>query len=268
MSHGADLMCQVATILTEVSAEVIEPRMSHLEDGEVQTKSPGELVTVADMDAERLLTQRLSGIFHDTPVVGEEASHADPALLDALRGERAWLVDPLDGTANFVAGSTDWAVMVALVEWRATVCSWIWQPAAKRMYMAERGGGAVCDDRPLRLAPSTPWASELTGRVHTRFLDDSMKEAISRNRKHFGQVFEGRGSAGVEYPSLAEQEQDFIMWWRTLPWDHAPGVLLAEEAGATVRRLDGTHYDVSQTTTGLLVAVNEVVWAIARPILE
>jgi fructose-1,6-bisphosphatase/inositol monophosphatase family enzyme len=265
---GTDLMHRVATIIAEVSATAIEPRMLDLEDGEVHSKAPGELVTVADTEAERLLTEHLSGIFRDTPVVGEEACDANPSLLHALSGERAWLVDPLDGTANFVAGSTDWAVMVALIQRGMTVCSWIWQPNQRRMYMAERGAGAVCDDRPLRLVATAAEASELTGRVHTRFLDDLGKAAISRNRKHFGEVLEGRGSAGIEYPALAEGEQDFIVWWRTLPWDHAPGVLLAEEAGATVRRLDGSRYEASQRTTGLIAAADDETWAFARLILD
>jgi fructose-1,6-bisphosphatase/inositol monophosphatase family enzyme len=268
MIDGADLMDRVATIIIEVSAMAIEPRMFDLDDGEIHTKSPGELVTVADLEAERFLTERLSGIIQDTPVVGEEACDANPSLVDALSGERAWLVDPLDGTANFVAGSTDWAVMVALVRRGMTACSWIWQLSRKRMYMAERGAGAVCNDRPLRLVATAAEASELTGRVHTRFLDDVMKDAISGNRKHFGEVLEGRGSAGIEYPSLAEKEQDFIVWWRTLPWDHAPGVLLAEEAGATVRRLDGSQYEPTQTTTGLLAAADDKTWALARLILD
>ena len=268
MSDGTDLMQRVATIITEVSATVIEPRMFDLEDGEVHVKLPGELVTVADVEAERLLTKRLSGIFQHTPVVGEEACDANPSLLDALGGERAWLVDPLDGTSNFVAGSADWAVMVALVQHGMTASSWIWQPSQRRMYMAERGAGAMCDDRPLHLDATAAEASGLTGRVHTRFLDDLMNDTISRNRKHFGEVLEGRGSAGIEYPSLAEQEQDFIVWWRTLPWDHAPGVLLAEEAGATVRRLDGSHYEPSQTTTGLLAAADDETWALARLIFD
>jgi fructose-1,6-bisphosphatase/inositol monophosphatase family enzyme len=261
-------MHRVATIITEVSATAIEPRMFDLEDGEVATKSPGELVTVADLEAERLLTERLSEIFRDAPVVGEEACHANPSLLDVLTGERAWLVDPLDGTANFVAGSADWAVMVALVEHGTPVCSWIWQPIRKRMYMAERGGGAVCGDQPLHLVATAGVASKLRGRVHTRFLDDRMKDAISRNRERFGGVLEGRGSAGVEYPSLADQEQDFIVWWRTLPWDHAPGVLLVEETGATVRRLDGSPYQPAQSAAGLLVATDDETWAVARPILD
>jgi fructose-1,6-bisphosphatase/inositol monophosphatase family enzyme len=111
----------VADLVREVSAEVIEPRFRLLTEGETRLKEPGEPVTVADEEAEALLTRRLGELLPGVPVVGEEACAADPALRAMLAGERAWLVDPLDGTANFIAGRPDWAVMVALVEYGETL---------------------------------------------------------------------------------------------------------------------------------------------------
>ena len=105
------LIERVALILQDVSAEVIEPRFRALADTDVRSKTPGEVVTVADLEAEALLTSRLGDRLAGVPVVGEEACANTPALAGALEGEGAWLVDPLDGTANFVAGSPDWAVM-------------------------------------------------------------------------------------------------------------------------------------------------------------
>jgi fructose-1,6-bisphosphatase/inositol monophosphatase family enzyme len=97
-------MESVGVLLQEVSAAVIEPRFAALRDGDVRFKSAGEVVTVADEQAEDALRRGLGRLDPGTAVVGEEAASAEPALLSALRGERAWLVDPLDGTANFVAG--------------------------------------------------------------------------------------------------------------------------------------------------------------------
>jgi 3'-phosphoadenosine 5'-phosphosulfate (PAPS) 3'-phosphatase len=110
------LMFQVEHILREVSAQVIEPRFAALQDDEVWLKTPGEVVTIADEEAEQLLARRLGDLLPGTPVVGEEASSQDPRLLSCLSEDHVWLVDPLDGTANFVAGGADWAVMVALVD--------------------------------------------------------------------------------------------------------------------------------------------------------
>jgi fructose-1,6-bisphosphatase/inositol monophosphatase family enzyme len=260
---------RVEEIIREVSASVIEPRFTVLDPDEIHEKSPGELVTVADQEAERLLTRRLGEILPGVPVVGEEATAADPALVHALDGRQAWLVDPLDGTSNFIAGSPDWAVMVALVETGATLASWIWRPSDHRMYRAERGMGATCNGVPLRRAvePATAKA-ELRGEVLTRFLDRKTAAAVERNRRDFGCVTNGRLCAGVDYPLLAEGDIDFVLFWRTLPWDHAPGVLLAEEAGATVGRLDGTPYYPTQTSVGLLAAANTFIWGQALTLLD
>ncbi|MST32096.1 hypothetical protein GHK86_05060 [Acidimicrobiaceae bacterium USS-CC1] len=102
--------------------------------------SAGELITVADVEAERLLTRRSTDL-PPAAVVGEEACAEDPTLLAGLRSALAWLVDPLDGTTSFVEDDPAWAVMVALCVQGRAVAAWIWQPTSP-MYTAEAGGGA------------------------------------------------------------------------------------------------------------------------------
>jgi fructose-1,6-bisphosphatase/inositol monophosphatase family enzyme len=255
-----NLMDRVDLLLREVSAEVIEPRFAALQDEDVRFKSPGEVVTVADEEAEALLIRRLGELLPGTPVIGEEGSSLDPSLLDGLDGHRVWLVDPLDGTANFVAGSPDWAVMVALVDNGATVASWIWRPVDAVMYMAELGQGATRNDVPLQRTRPTPPVTEMRGAVLTRFLDHDTSNSVAANRHRFGSVGDGRVCAGVDYPALIEGDQEFVLFWRTLPWDHAPGALLLGEAGGVAKRLDGTPYNPAQHTTGLLVASSQAAW--------
>lgn len=108
---------EVATLIHEVAVSAVLPRWRALADGDVEEKSPGEVVTSVDRAAEALLTERLLAILPDALVIGEEATAADPSLLDAVEeAPLLWLVDPLDGTQNFVNGSADFAVMVALVQ--------------------------------------------------------------------------------------------------------------------------------------------------------
>jgi fructose-1,6-bisphosphatase/inositol monophosphatase family enzyme len=256
----ANLMDRVDLLLREVSAEVIEPRFSALRGDDVRFKSPGEVVTVADEEAEALLIRRLAELLPGTPVVGEEGSWSDPSLLADLNGHRVWLVDPLDGTANFVAGSPDWAVMVALVDNGATVASWIWRPVDEVMYTAELDQGATRNGIPLQRTGPTPPVAEMRGAVLTRFLDNDTSNSVAANRHRFGSVGDGRVCAGVDYPALIEGDQEFVLYWRTLPWDHAPGALLLGEAGGVARRLDGTLYNPAQHTTGLLAASSQAAW--------
>lgn len=142
-------MDKVGEILREVSAEAIEPRFDALRETDVRFKSPGELVTVADEEAERQLKMRLGELIPEAVFVGEEEFSGGSGLAQALRSEQIWLVDPLDGTANFVSGSPQWAVMVALVWGGETSAAWIWQPAAKLMYRAEVGAGATRNGVPV-----------------------------------------------------------------------------------------------------------------------
>jgi len=259
-----DLVERVADLVREVSAAVIEPRFRALADGEVVEKSKGELVTVADREAEDLLTAGLAALDPGTPVVGEEAVAADAGTMDALSADRVWLVDPLDGTGNFVWGKPDWAVMVALVVGGETAASWIYQPVTGRLYVAERGSGATVDGERLVTRPRADTTGALRGAVLTRYLDDATRALVTPNLDRFGAISAGRHCAGTEYPALVEGDTDFVFFWRTLPWDHAPGTLLVREAGGVATRPDGTPYRPEPGGRGLLVAADPPTWDLAQ----
>jgi fructose-1,6-bisphosphatase/inositol monophosphatase family enzyme len=260
------LVDRVAAILQEVAAEVVEPRFTNLGAADVEEKAPNELVTRADTEAEAALSRRLKDLLPGVPVVGEEGTAANGEVPYDLIGEapRVWLVDPLDGTSNFVSGSPDWGLMVALVEQGGTVLSWIWRPVDRRLFVAERGGGAWTEGRRLQRAPAPAEAAHLRGGVLRRFLDESVRATVDGNAGRFAEVTTGRMAAAVEYPLIAEGDEDFAVFGRTLPWDHAPGALLVEEAGGLARRHDGTPYRPDQNTDGLVVAAGEPAWNTVR----
>nr|BEK69465.1 inositol monophosphatase family protein [Kitasatospora purpeofusca] len=263
------LMEKVAEIIAEASAEVVEPRFRALASGEVMEKAPGEVVTVADREAELIIARRLRELL-PVPVVGEEAVSADPALARALQAEPAvWLVDPVDGTANFVAGRPDYAVMVSLVRDGRTVAAWIRHPATATTYTAELGSGAWRDGHRLTRAPAGTDPAAWRGSVKSRFLDPTRRRLIEANAEAFGGLTSGRHAAGVEYPDVAEGATDFILYWRTLPWDHAPGSLLVAESGGRAARIDGSPYrpEAPGGEDGLLVAADPATWERCREIL-
>lgn len=263
-----DLIERVGDAMREASAAEIEPRWNQLRQGDIRSKSAGELVTVADEAAERMLTARLRDLTPTIPVVGEEACAAQPELLRELAGTSAWLVDPVDGTSNFIDGGTDWSVMVALVQEGRTCLSWIWRPLADRMYVAERGAGAECNGSAiLRAPPAAGDESGLRGAVFTRFFDRERAATIASNSARFGSVVEG-SCAGFDYPALVEGGRDFLLFWRSLPWDHAPGTLLVQESGGYSRRLDGSDYLPAEESFGLLAAADEDTWHRARSLLD
>ena len=106
-----------AAVRDTVAAEIL-PRWRRLAQHDIAEKTgPGDLVTVADKEAERRLTEVLTALLPGSVVVGEEAVHADPGVLGRIGGaEPVWIVDPVDGTANFVAGKEEFATLVALAD--------------------------------------------------------------------------------------------------------------------------------------------------------
>lgn len=259
------LVAAVGAAVEEVAARVITPRFRMLLDAEVGEKAPGEVVTVVDREAEAALAERLLALRPGVPVVGEEAVADDAAVLDLLREPGpVWLLDPLDGTSGFVEGSRDHAVMVALVDAGTTLACWIHQPAHATTWTAVRGGGARRDGTPVRTPPAPRGAGALRGALKTRYLPAALRDDVRARAPALGPVGPGAGSAGVDHPAIAAGALDWAMWWRTLPWDHAPGALLVEEAGGMARRLDGSPYRADSDATGLLAAGSPALWAQVR----
>jgi fructose-1,6-bisphosphatase/inositol monophosphatase family enzyme len=260
------LIDAMTDILREAAEVAIVPRFRALAAGDVSEKSPGEVVTVADQEAEELITPRLQALVN-APVVGEEATAADPGLLSALDGDAAWVVDPLDGTANYIAGHPQWAVMAALIRRGATVAAWIVRPVDGSVYVAEAGAGSWRNGVRIRREPAPAQPAELRGAAHTRFLDPASRARARAAAPMFAELRAGSSCAGYSYPDLVDGELDFLLFWRTLPWDHAPGTLLATEAGCTARRPDGTAYRPAGQGPGLLVAAGDRCWDTVRPLL-
>lgn len=246
---------EVTALVEQVARDVVLPRHRALREGEVEEKSPGELVTVADREAEVALAAGLLRLLPGSVVVGEEAVATDTGLLDHLpEGEDVWLVDPVDGTSNFVAGSDDFAVMVALVRRGTTVASWVHRPSLGTTYVAERGSGAWRDGERLRVPDTGRVPGQLRVEALTRYLTADQRAAVTAGSPRVGQVGPGHRCAGVDHPLVADGERDAVVFWRTLPWDHAPGALLVTEAGGVAQHLDGSDYRPGTPRTGLVVA--------------
>lgn len=253
---GLDLdVDAVSRVITEVSRTVVEPRFGSLRSGEIEEKAPNEVVTVVDRECEQVLTEALVAIV-DAPVVGEEAAGADPDLLALVAGTGPlWLVDPLDGTANFAAGLPEYAIMVALLDGGRPVASWILQPEPGRLAVAVRGRGATIDGRPVRVPPPPADPAAWLGVVKDRFLPDDVARSVDAAGRELGPRRAVPHCAGHEYPALLAGHHHYLLYWRTLPWDHLPGALLAEEAGCRCLRPDGEPYRAGDHRgEGLLVA--------------
>ncbi len=258
----------VSALLREAAEVAIRPRFGRLADGDVAFKSPGDPVTIADRESEKLLTDGLTALLPGSFVVGEEAAADDPALLHRAAGSGdVWVVDPLDGTKNFAAGHGPFAVMVALLRDGAPVAGWILDVLSDPLAVAEAGAGAFIAGERMRTRADDPPPADLRGAIALTYLPDDLKAQVAERGDRLGEVLPPLHCAGEEYPSIVGGRQDFVMFWRTLPWDHAAGALLVREAGGVVRRLDGTEYVIGDDGHGLLVAANDDIWRTVRATL-
>jgi len=256
---------RVGALMAEAAERAILPRFRALARDEVEEKSPGELVTIADREAEAILTAGLAPLLPGSRVIGEEACAIDPRLIDSLGEGTVWLVDPLDGTGNFAAGRPDFAVMVALLRDGATQAAWILNPLSGQLARAELGSGAWIGDRRMEAAPQAP-GTRLRGSIG-RFMPEEMQSDLAERLSSGAERLPGLMAAGVEYPMIGAGERDFAFYWRTLAWDHAPGVLFVNEAGGRAARPDGSAYEPTAEGNGLLVAASPDRWDAAQRLL-
>ncbi|MFF5175291.1 inositol monophosphatase family protein [Micromonospora sp. NPDC000089] len=259
---------QVGELLRETAAEVVLPLFRRLDDSQVAEKAPGDLVTVADRRAEERITEGLLRLRPGSVVVGEEAVADDPGLLRHLRDAGdVWLVDPVDGTSNFAAGRRPFALMAALLTDGEPAAAWVLDPLADMLATSVAGEGTELDGRPVRTAERVPAVGSLRGTAVTKFLPPDARRSAEAGADRIGELLPGQHCAGREYLDLLTGDQQFVLFWHTLPWDHVPGVLLVREAGGVARRFDGAEYHPADEGTGLLVAADEDTWAEARQAL-
>lgn len=266
---SAALIDSVAALLAQAASEIVLPRYRSLKAADIIEKSPGEIVTVVDREVEAMLIPALAALRTGSRVVGEEGVAENPALLHGLDRGEVWLVDPIDGTTNFVNGRSDFGIMVALLRDGEALMSWIQFPLSGSIAVAERGAGAWLDGRRLQLsARAERRPATLRGIVKTGFMPQPLRSLIdARADAHVPERVGGTQSACGDYVSYALGDPDFSLYWRMLPWDHAPGTLLLREAGGHVARHDGSAYRASDTGTGLLVARSREVWDQAQALL-
>ena len=249
----SDLSDAVLAAMGDAAAAEIMPRWRALAASEIRTKSADwDLVTDADVNAERMLTVALRKLI-DIPVVGEEATAADESLLEIVGAQGAcWVVDPVDGTRNFVDGKESFACMVALVDDGRTRAAWITYPATGREIHAVKGEGAFLDGaRIVASEPADPFS--LRGAIGARFTAAGPETVLDR-ASTLGPASPIRFCAGWDYLDVITGLTDYVSFSRTLPWDHAPGSLISLEAGLESLRHDGSEYLPGDGRSGILTA--------------
>lgn len=222
---------------------------------QVTHKGDIDLVTEADLAAERLIVERVRSYHPRHAVLAEEAG--DVLAVGGADSEYKWVIDPLDGTTNYAHGYPCFCVSVALEHKGRVVLGVVHDPLRDETFAAERGAGATLNGRPVRVSG----VSELNRALLCTGFPYDVRERgdFARNFHNFIMVAQGvrrDGSAALDLAYVAAGRFEGFWEEGLRPWDVAAGVLLVEEAGGRVTHYDGTPFDIYRppiaATNGLL----------------
>ena len=252
---------RVTDIIRETAELDVLPRFQKLTDDDIMEKAPGDIVTVADYEAEARLSKALSEVAPGADILAEEAASRDGLDLDSYHSDAdTWLIDPVDGTRNFSKGESPFAIVVAYVSKGHVELAWIHLPLENQTIVAERGSGSfISGGKRLVISDDVP-ISSMTGLINFRALGDSVSvEQIKSRAETFAELRNFR-CAGFDFVQLAKGNKHFSLYRRLWPWDHAAGSLIYREAGGYVARVDGKKIHPLGRAWGLLCAHSEKSW--------
>lgn len=218
-------------------------------DVRVASKSDSSPVTAADQEAEEIITRALSEICPDIPIVGEEAAAAGQA---PIAGDRFFLVDPLDGTKDFIAGGDEFTVNIALVEQKQPIFGVVYQPRTGRLFTTVGSDAAV--EANVAAESTVKSLTDIgTQPIHPRSPDQTSRSTITVavSRSHPSAELEHQLSSqglddrlkvgsSLKFCLLARGEADIYPRLTSISeWDTAAGHAIVAAAGGTVLKLDG-----------------------------
>ncbi|WP_438765372.1 inositol monophosphatase family protein [Kushneria sp. TE3] len=247
-------------IVRHAAKTEILPRFRMLDPDAIDTKSgPDDLVTIADKSAEKVITQGAAKAFPEATIVGEEAVAEDASLLDTIRdAEMAVIIDPIDGTWNFARNLNQFGVILAVVSRGETVFGLLYDPLVDDWVMARKGEGAWYgrpDGTKRRLQMSdTTKVSDMVGSTSLRLFPKDTQYDMAGLFPDFARMM-AFGCACHEYRTMAFGFVDFMLTGKLMPWDHAAGIMIVQEAGGYAALLDGTPYSPS-VHQGRMIAAN------------
>lgn len=234
----------VGQLMRETAQSTLMRHYQNLATRDVTSKAADDVVTIADTESEVLLAQGLAGILPEATIVGEEAAHADPAVLDHLSDSLCWIIDPLDGTNNFAAGKPPFGILLALAERGETIAGWIYDPLTDRLCHAHRGKGAWVNGE--RIAARPTGQTPPVAAISLVFADPKRRAALLEHIAPHYTLVDIPRCAAEQYPRIGLGVNDLSLFERTLAWDHAAGVLFLNEAGGKAARPDGSPYRVDR----------------------
>lgn len=238
----------VITAVKQVAAAEIMPRYMKVAH---QHKSDGSLCTEADLATQQALAARLRDIVQ-APVLGEEMRAAEQQALWAAGQSGLWVMDPLDGTSNFVHGLPYFAVSVALMRNGESVLGVVHNPVNDETFAAERGKGAFLNGHALEHRGTKLSLQQALANVDLKRLDKKLAEQLAANPPYSSQ--RNFGASALDWCYTAAGRYDAYLHGGQKLWDYAAGALILAEAGGQVSSLEHDDFSLADVWQRSVIA--------------
>jgi myo-inositol-1(or 4)-monophosphatase len=220
------------------AGETIVRSLTRLESIEIHSKGRNDFVSEVDRTAEREIIEIIHKHYPDHAILSEESGRSG-------ENETVWIIDPLDGTTNFLHGNPVFCVSIAAEQRGRLEVAIVYDPMRQEIFTAERGGGAHLENRRMRVSKQRTLEGALLATGYPYRSDEREADSYFATLRALSRVTAGirrPGSAALDLAYVAAGRVDGFWELGLKPWDTAAGTLLIQEAGGRVGKLNGEEY--------------------------
>ena len=261
----------VMNLLINVNKSIILYYYKNLKPEDISIKSSNDdFVSIADKKSEKFISDQLIGFLGVNDLLGEETSFLIKNYDKYLHNSPLWVVDPIDGTKNYLNGKKEFCSMISLVSSMVPIATFIYYPLKNTFVYAFKNFGAYIVDtntnKSSKLLIKQSKILKLIGSGGTKGIPENYRQSILNNLKtNTERLF--IGSAGIETIMLAKNEIQFIFHGRVTPWDHSPMDLITKEAGGCVyMAINKSEFNI-KSKGSILAASNIQIWKNIRDLI-
>ncbi len=241
----------VAMAAAKQAGNAVLSRASDINTLTIEQKSLHDYVSEVDRDSETLIRTTILNAFPEHRFLGEEFGESE-----GNADEYQWIVDPLDGTTNFLRGIGHYGISIALQHRGQLICAAIYDPVKDEMFTAEDGGGAACNGRPISVSDRSTmqggiYATGVPFNGQTLANLECFQNCMAGVLEQHTAGVRRLGSAALDLAYVAAGRYEGYWEANLQPWDIAAGILLVQEAGGVVSALSGA---ADMLTTGHVLA--------------
>lgn len=233
-----NVICAEVEQIARSVGEFLKEEQAKLHKSDIELKGTRNFVTHIDMEAEKMLVKELGKLIPNATFLTEEGT------VSYAEGKYTWIIDPLDGTTNYVHGDTPFSVSIALMKDKQTALGVVYDPIANELYSATGNNKATLNGNPIKVSSHNSLTNAYIGFGIPYSLDDRGEKILRNTIEQFRHCsFRIKGSAAVEICYVACGRSDAYFHSGLSPWDVAAGCFILERAGGKSTDFsDGNDY--------------------------